>query len=234
MSDKYQGLQMFNNQTERNFQNSLSSSDSVVSKIMELDKLFLDCFAILKGSENISELFFLHKTRSLFLSAVRIGLGGQSSDVYPLVRAMLESALYAWFIKQEPSRFAIWIGRLSGGDSRVKARNLFTFGNIIKEFQVAHPQMAEVVRETYDFHIDFGAHPNASGVISGIDLREIESFTELRFNLTHSWERDSFHAATKEIARTGVGALEIFRLMFPEKFKAAGFDQRIMQVMQGL
>jgi hypothetical protein len=224
----------FNRSTESNFENYINESDPVIRKIHEIDSLISEVFALIKDSVNISESFFLNKARSLFFSATRIGVGGQSPDVYPLVRAMLESALYAWYIKQKPDRFSIWIKRLDGGTDRSKARNLFAFHNIIKEFDEANPKLAKIVRETYEFHIDFGAHPNPSGVISGIRIVENENSTKLVFNLLHSFEMDSFHAAIKEIARTGVAVLEIYRLIFSDEFKRNGIEERIQKVMIGL
>ena len=234
MNDKYEGLLNFNTTTDFNFKSSLSSPDETIFKIKEIDQLFVDCFEVVNTADNLREIFFIHRSRSLFLSAARIGLGGQSPDVYPLTRALLESALYAWFIKQETGRFEIWINRLRGGESRKAARKLFLIGKILSDFEADNPAIGRVIKEIYEFHIDFGAHPNPSGVISGSSIIDHDSSTILSMNLTHRWDMDSYHLAIKEIARTAIGSLEIYRCMFPEKFRLLGFDQRIAQVMQDL
>lgn len=234
MSIELEGLVSFHFNTESNFRACINSNVFAVSKIKELDATFSDAFKVLSSAGNFSESFFLHRCRSLFLSAVRIGCGGQSADVYPLVRTMIESSLYAWYINQDSDRFNVWIKRMDDVQARNKARHLFSYGKIMNEYEKAHPITAKVIKEIYDFHIDNGAHPNVFSVLSGMKMKEDDDSTYIDCPLIHSWDSDSFHLALLEVARAGVGSLEIFLNTFPEKFQANGLDAKIRKIMDGL
>lgn len=225
-------LKFFHQNTESNFHKCLESSDPVVEKIIELERLFEDSFRILGKGSTYIESFFLHRSRSLFLSAVKIGFGGQSGDVYPLLRTMLENALYAWYLHKDPNRFLVWIQRMDDENSRSKMRNSFSYGKIISEFEKDWPVLAKAIKETYEFHIDNGAHPNVFSVIAGMKMHESVESTLVNCPLIHAWDGNTFQLALMEIARAGVGVLEIYRIIAPEKF--AGFDLRIKAIMEGL
>ena len=73
----------------------------------------------------IFEALLLANAYSLFLSAVRIAISGQSPPVFAVLRACLESALYAVIAAQSPMNRKIWLDR----SEQVNAcRNLFKKG----------------------------------------------------------------------------------------------------------
>lgn len=234
MSEIHKNILSFHKKTEDIFSNCIKSSDSMVAKINEINSIFDKSFSLFNSGDSALISFFLHRSRSLFLSSVRIGGGGQSPDVYPLLRTMLECALYAWYINQEPSRINIWFERIRNTDARKRMRKEFTLAAILNELEKVDAAMFKVVKETYEFHIDFGAHPNVSSVISGMRMKEENGSTLVDCPLIHSLEMGSYHLALKEIASAAIGVLAIFRSMYPEKFKREGLDFKIRDVMIGL
>jgi len=230
INNKLESISEFYRDTEKSFWECMESSDPIIQIINEINLVFVESLKLLAVEEILWESFFLRRSSSLFLSSVRIGCGGQSSDVYPLLRTMLESALYVWYIRLDSTRLNVWLERMNNTKSRKEMRATFSYGKIMEEFQEKHQAFAKVIKCTYEFHIDFGAHPNFSSILSGI--KEIGTSKIVDYSFKGNQNDNSFQLALERTAQAGVESLEIFRLTFPQQFKQLGLDLRILTVMQ--
>jgi hypothetical protein len=102
-----------------------------------------------------------------FMVSVRTAISGHVSAVFPLVRAGLESACYAFLVTKDAALLSIWTDREMGDKERAACRRAFT--SAIKDtsdrLRSIQPEVADYLRDLYDAAITFGAHPNASAVM---------------------------------------------------------------------
>jgi hypothetical protein len=127
------------------------------------------------------------------LGAVREALSGHVVLVFPVARAALESACYAFLVSQDETRADIWLNRHRSTDDLKACRNVFVVDKAIKILQPFQPVMAEYVRGMYDASIDYGAHPNPLSVLSHIEATGPEGNDEFGFSLTGVQGCNSWH-----------------------------------------
>ncbi|MFP5245616.1 MAG: hypothetical protein ACLGH0_02895, partial [Thermoanaerobaculia bacterium] len=74
--------------------------------------------------------------------------------------------------------------------------------------------------------IDLGAHPNAWSTLAGIHRREVEGGEEVGVFLMGD-DPQQIALALKTSIECAVTALNIFRLLRPERFRITGLDDQI-------
>jgi len=80
-------------------------------RLKDIDQLYR---ALIGGLINARELvsnFLLLRTHSSYLAACRLTLSGQVVETFPVLRASLESALYALFVSGDQSKQELWLRR---------------------------------------------------------------------------------------------------------------------------
>jgi len=108
----------------------------------------------------------LSQAHSAFLGAVRMSLAGQVHVAYMALRGCIESALYAFIMKQQPSSQEAWVNRKT---NRSLCRNIFA-NQILPLLKEIDPPLGQVVEEIYETTIDRGAHPNVLSLGSHLDF----------------------------------------------------------------
>lgn len=71
-------------------------------------------------------LFLCMNAYYLFLASVRSAISGHVSGVFPLARSGLESACYAFLMKDDSALESVWIDRDKGDQQRSACRRAFT------------------------------------------------------------------------------------------------------------
>jgi hypothetical protein len=166
----------------------------------------------------IFEALLLANAYSLFLSAVRIALSGQSPPVYAVLRACLESALYAVIAAQSPMNRKIWLDR----SERVNAcRNLFKKGKAKEYLDKVDPNLSNFVTQLYDSMIDFGAHPNSRSVLNHLSFEARHEGQAVTLAILHNADSRSILQAFAACFETGVCILYLAHHALPE-FPPAG------------
>jgi hypothetical protein len=93
--------------------------------------------------------------------------------------------------------------------------------------------MAAIVQVLYERTIDFGAHPNERGILSA--LTSVDTADGRTYEVAYLTNKPLlFASALKTAIEAAVGALKIFRLIFPERFAIAGVDQDINGLVDAL
>jgi hypothetical protein len=177
----------------------------------------LNSISPLPKEVGIFEALLLANAYSLFLSAVRVALSGQSPPVFAVLRACLESALYAVIAAQSPMNRKIWSNR----NEQVNAcRNLFKKGTAKQYLEKADPNLATFVTELYDSMIDFGAHPNSRSVFSHLSLESRDEGQAVTLAILHNANSRSILQTLAACFETGVCILYLAHHALPE-FPAA-------------
>jgi len=166
---------------------------------------------------------FAAMSHAAFLSAVRLAASGELLPSYFVFRGCLEDALYGFYLLQRPALKSIWMARQDSDDAKKKIRATFTIGAMRKLLQEKNSSVGDQFNLVYETLIDFGAHPNTLAFTS--HLAPIPDSTDQMWqyiNLTTLDQAMAFRLG----AMTGLNALNILALMFPEQF--AGSDAGVL------
>ena len=159
------------------------------------------------------EALLLGNAYGLFLSAVRIALSGQSPPVFAVLRACLESALYAVIAAQSMENRSAWLNRTEHVSA---CRNLFKKGTTKKFLDKADPHLSNFVTALYDSMIDFGAHPNSKSVLSHLSLESRAEGEAVTLAILHDTNSNSLVQALAACFETGVCILYLAQHALPK------------------
>lgn len=126
------------------------------------------------------------------LSSVRQALSGHVVSTFPIVRAALESACYA-FLARDEHKAKIWAERHLSEKALGECRRTFTAKKAVNELKPISPEMAEYVMAHYEASIDFGAHPNWKSIINHLDDSGPAGEGLHGFELTGVYGSNSWH-----------------------------------------
>ena len=105
-------------------------------------------------------ILFINRCHSAFLGAGRMAMSCQFQESQMLIRGIIENALYSFHVAQSPLNGTLWLNR----DSKKKEmKKAFQFVNIFNEIKTKDINLHNIIKNTYDLTIDFGAHPNPFG-----------------------------------------------------------------------
>jgi hypothetical protein len=121
--------------------------------------------------------FLVVRTHSSFLAAIRLGMSGQLSESYVLLREAIEQAWYALHIARDPrppDRTTVWLCRNDDQASKAKCKTEFTVRNVRSTHESVDPETAKQLHDLYETMIDFGAHPNQMGLLAFLKYSETD------------------------------------------------------------
>ncbi len=180
----------FTGERERLF---LAAPPEIFTLAKEVDSLIRDVLKDSGAVEAISMLLNMNAYYS-FLAAVRCVVCGHVSPMFPLLRASLESACYAFLLTKDTALLQIWMDREKGEAENRLCRT--TFGPAVKRTSEAlrtiQPEMADQVQHLYDVSLTFGAHPNPSSVFRHIDVDANRSDGKVAISFTAVYNETSF------------------------------------------
>ncbi len=169
------------------------------------------------------------RARGAWLASVRSAMSGQTVEAYPLVRTVIEAAWYALHIAKDPAppaRAIIWLCRDDNEAAESRCRNEFRVSNVRATHEALDATTAAICAALYDQTIELGAHPNERGTLTA--LRRSEDGQTINFQavlLTDDWKVIAL--VLKNAVEAAVGALKVFRLIFPERFTIVGIKDEI-------
>jgi len=125
-----------------------------------------------------------------------------------------------------PNRAKVWLCRNENKASKAKCKNEFTVANVRSTHGSLDSVTAKQLHQLYETMIDFGAHPNQLGVL--VEVSKLETEQEINYRVGILFPQIVPLVATLRMAVTmAVGALKVFQLIFPERFKIMGLDKEI-------
>ncbi len=186
--------------------------------------------------------FFLLRSHSAFRASVRVGSSGQIPETYALLRTTLEWALYAAHVHENDERAEVWLRRHDGETpdgaptaesekARNRVRSEFTVRRLWEGLEQRSAPICNIAKELYDDSIDSGAHPNERALSSSMRPESEGTFQLDYFTPENSL---ALQAALRRICQVGVCCLEIFELLWPERFRLLGIDTELPQLRGGL
>jgi len=183
-------------------------------------------------SDPIPVLLFF-RAHSSYLAAVRLSMGGQVAEAYPLMRSALEAAMYAHHVDRVPKATKVWLKRREDADAKRKCKGEFTIKNVRESLDRADNGLAERISELYDMTIEFGGHPNEISILSLIESTKNEKVK--RYDLSYlTGEGNALKVALLRCARIAVAVLRVFELVFGARFKKLGLGETVTNLEDGL
>ena len=114
----------------------------------------------------------MQRARSAYRAAVSCAFAGQSAELYPLLRVMLEYGEYAILINRNPDLAEVWLNRHESDADRAKVRSEFKVGNIKDTLASSDAWLKDIFCEFYERAIDYGGHQNEMSVTSSLIIKE--------------------------------------------------------------
>lgn len=176
-------------------------------------------------SRRISSSLFL-RAFSTYRAACRLALSGQVYETVVLVRSIVESATYAWACGNFQNHRDSWNRRDDGLSEKKTAKNLFKWGELMQSLDVVDRDLAERIRSLYDQTIEFGAHPNVSGVSLS---SEISPTTDGRYEISSIFLHgdEAILLSILDILRAMELVYRLLELLFKDRLRILGIDQKM-------
>ena len=173
--------------------------------------------------------FLMARSHGAWLGAVRLGLSTQTAEAYPVVRAIIENAWYALHIAKDPAppaRAEIWLRRGESEQAKKACKDEFTIANVRATHRALDATTEKALHTLYERTIDYGGHPNEQGVFA-TTIRTDDGFGAVF--LTNN--PVTIAVALKNAIEVALGALRVFRLVFPERYAITGLDEEIARLV---
>jgi hypothetical protein len=203
------------------------------NKLNKIDSLFEKAIGYLHNSPEWFIGFFLLRSHSTYLGAVRLSMSTQVYESYMVLRGCLEAALYGFLISKDTSAKEIWVERHDNDHTLKKMKKTFQIGSIFSLLEKADDKVYQGIKALYDRTIDLGAHPNPQGVMATLEINEDEE--QIGFHMGYLTKDPlQIRLALRTTAQVGVGALLLFRNIFPERFEITGLSDELKHLSIGL
>ena len=160
------------------------------------------------------ESILMLNSHAQFLAAIRIAASGAPASTFPVLRASVESALYAVLASQSEENRTAWLQRST---NLKRCRMIFTVEAACKVLDDLDQNLANRVREHHELGIDYGAHPNPKSILPSISFEDYESGLK-GMSLTYLSSAGSTLAMRSLVAciETGVLVFFLMRHALPE------------------
>jgi hypothetical protein len=166
--------------------------------------------------------FLIVRTHSAWLAAVRLGMSGQLPESYALLRVAIELSWYALHIAKDPhppELANLWLSRNDDEASKSRCKSEFTVKRVRSTHKLLDSVTEKYLHDLYERAIESGGHPNEAGVFLAMaadSSREIPTYKQgILFIGNPLFLVEVLQGAVV----VGVGALKIFELIFPQRFK---------------
>jgi len=178
--------------------------------------------------------FLMVRTHSAFLAACRLAMSGQPFECCVVLRGGIEQAWYSLHIAKNPALAETWLRRNDSDNDKAKCKSEFTVAKIRSTHEQLDAATAKNFQLLYETLIDYGAHPNPKGVLMALskssetsDQRTFKIGILIAGQLTMGF-------ALWLAAAVAIGALKVFQLIYPERFKKTGLDLEIEKLIPKL
>ena len=197
------------------------------AKLVAIDAFYRRLIDNLNHTRDWFTAFFVLRAHSSFLSASRLAVSGQIPETYVLLRAVLENGLYGFYIAVRPELREVWLRRHDDAGSMRAVKQQFKISAMFERLTLVSPQVADITKTLYDRTIDSGAHPNEQALMQVLNMDRGAGQISFEVRYLTMGDHPAFEACIKSTAQVGVCALDIFRLVFHERFDILGLSPEL-------
>jgi hypothetical protein len=226
-------LSQFINDAQHNTYATFTNHKPEFSLLTFIHDSFLKIKNNLLNPPDLFSSLFLMRAHSAYLAGVRLSVSGQITECYMLLRGTLENSLYGLHISSNPTRRDIWLRRHDDNNSKRKCQNEFTAGNVLNTLKMKDKETHRIAQYLYELTIDYGAHPNAKGLLSMVRKERDEQRIDFMVDYL-TGDSMPLHLGLKTTARVGVCSLLIFNVVFKELFDNLGISSDLNNLKKDL
>jgi hypothetical protein len=186
------------------------------------------------GAARVVPRFLFVRVHAAYLRACRLGMSGQVSEAHAVLRAGLEQAWYALHIAKDPdplARAEVWLRRNESPEALNSCKADFTVRNVRKTHEALDAATAADLKALYDDVIDFGAHPNQLGVLAAVRSTREQDRVDYKVGVLYP-EQAPVLFTLRLATAIAIGALKLFRLVYPERFALVGLDGELDKLIK--
>jgi hypothetical protein len=177
--------------------------------------------------------FFLIRAHSAFVAASQLSISTQVPESYTLLRSCLENALYGFYLSRNPASRATWLRRHDDESSKKKVRSEFQIRHLLHELGKEDATIGHAVEKLYERTIDYGAHPNESALLQTLMMEITDDHIDISLNYLME-DSPALRLSLRTVAQVGVCALEIFNLVFKERYDLLGLTETLTLLKKDL
>ena len=221
-------ISQFLQRAEYNSTATLETFPSVARLFDDINNTLLAANEALVNSSDWFLVVFLGRAHSAFLASVRLATCGQVPETFMTLRGVLENAMYALYIKDDPTRFdrlVRWFKRNDTKESKFDMIGDFKMGNLRMTLRARSERLDRITNELYERCVDFGGHPNQRGLLSAMSWKDGDDAARFAVHaLTDNLRARA--VALKSVSEVAVTSLHIFGEVFDIRFQLAGIMDR--------
>jgi hypothetical protein len=195
--------------------------------------LFAKIVDNIEGTPDWFAAFFLVRSHSAFLGAVRLALSGQIPEAYMVLRGCLENALYGLYVTRNPSSQETWLRRHDDEESKKKVKKEFKISNLLDLLEKNDKKLRSIAGDLYERTVDYGGHPNERAFFSVAKKSVDEHKTTIQSGYLIGNE-PALQLCLKSCAQIGLCSLSIFQLIYRERFGILGLSDEMNALKGGL
>jgi len=226
-------LEEFINATHDSYIFLREKQTRIFIRLDQINQLMGNFIVAIQGEKNTFLAFFLLRAHSAFLSGCSLSTSGQLPDSYSSMRAVLENAIYSFFLWRNPSLQELWLSRNASTKTKKELRKKINIREILKILKASDPDNGTIWETLYERTIDYGAHPNAYALFRTMSITEIETSTVYQLKYINM-DEPSLTLALKTLSQCGIIALRIFYKIWKPSLMKTDIGKKIDELAIGL
>jgi hypothetical protein len=223
---------------EDSWSNALATFNAMpeqVERLKMIDNMFtrFSRDGLTNPSNYFAALLFI-RAHTAFRVAAGLALA-TPIESYSVIRSSLEYAGYALLCHKEPDMAEVWIRRDEGVESLARVRREFTQAKVRDAIKSFDHRVAERYQYLYKETISWGAHPNEKALTTSLKIVDDPVGKVKTLQIIMLPHGGNIHKlALRRCAQVGLCVLEIFALIYRERFQLLGIEDMFQDARRGL
>jgi hypothetical protein len=203
------------------------------SRIRDIDSLFTELFTDFKDPDNLIGAGLGLRCHSALRAAAQLAISGQVPEAFMVLRGALELALYAHHASTSDARADIWLNRQDNEATRKQCSKEFTPRVMFPILRAVDKGLGDIVGKLYERTIDYGAHPNAAGVLTTMEHKENDGDQEFSFAYFTA-DQVSLRFIIQTWGQVALSCLDMLSYVLPTRFLEKKTIRKTIPMRAGL
>lgn len=203
------------------------------NRLKDIHTVFCKIVDNINNTPDWFPIFFLVRSHSAFLGAVRLALSGQVPEAYMVLRGCLENAFYGFYVLRKPESKETWLRRHDDEKSKKKVRKEFKISNLLDLLENEDDRLRDIASNLYERTIDYGGHPNERALLS-VTTKIVDEHKTTFQSAYLIGNEPALELCLKSCSQIGVCSLSIFQMIYKERFDILGLSNALKVLKTGL
>jgi hypothetical protein len=195
-------------------------------KLERIDSLFRKAIDNLFNSPSILSSFFLLRSHAGYIAAFQMSCAGQISESYAIMRNVIESSLYGYYVYKNEDAPLTWLNRNDDAAAKRKTRSMFSYTNVLSTLRDKDSKLSEILNSLYETTIDLGGHPNPYSILTNLTMENIKETVAFKLYYLNAGGIQQ-ELSMKTLGQVGVTSLYVHKNIWKERFDISGLSDLI-------